>query len=626
MQSNLIQVFTHLFGTLDPELFSDLESRMTPVHLSKGEFLYHQGDPGTGMHILLTGRLQVSIGVDDDATERVVAMVEPGKVVGEIALFTGRERAATLLAMRDSTLAFLTRQDFEMVIKRHPEAQLQVSKYIIERLLDAQSQRGADLHPIRTLAVVPLDSSCDSHGLARRLQIALLRFGSTALIDSLAMKTCIQESQSVQDQRMISLERHFDATEKSHDYLVLDTDYGLSEWTRKCVTYADVLVFVSRATSPLDEAVSLFLSVVQQAGKPCPSLDLVLVHAAYSVPPVNTQRWLNAIPVERHFHIPWAGDDGFDRLARYYSGNAVSLVLGGGGARRFAHIGVVRTLREAGIPIDAVCGTSIGAIISGGIAFGWDDTQMLDVFKEAFVDDRPTDDYTVPIMSLVQGEKMSRLLRRYFGDTLIEDLWTPYFAVSASLSENREYVHRRGLLWRALRASASLPAIFPPLIEESNLLVDGGILNNLPVGIMRATMRGPIIAVNLSAKDDVSYEEERLPTGWEYFKRRLFSPGDLKSVPTLHRVVLKSTMLGSRREAQAAKLQADLFLNPPTSGFDLLDWKSFHEICEVGYQYARERVAAWVAEHPEAVHRSSILDARLRRAQAGLTESPLLTS
>lgn len=239
---------------------------------------------------------------------------------------------------------------------------------------------------------------------------------------------------------------------------------------------------------------------------------------------------------------------------------------------------------------------------------------MLEIFKEAFVDSRPTDDYTLPIMSIVQGEKMSRLLRRYFSDTLIEDLWIPYFAVSASLSENREYIHRSGKLWRAARASASLPAIFPPLIEKSNLLVDGGILNNLPVGIMRASIRGKVIAVNLSTSENISFEEKRLPTGWEYFKRRLFSQGDLKAVPTLHQVVLKSTMLGSRREAQAAKLQADLFLNPPISSFDLLDWQSFHEICEVGYKYSRQRVAKWAAKHPEAVHRSSILDARLQRA------------
>lgn len=325
-----MQVFTRLFGTLDTDLFSDLENRITQVHLSKGELLYRQGDPGNGMHVLLTGRLQVRITVDDDATERVVAMIEPGTVVGEIALFTGRERAATLLAMRDSTLAFLTRQDFETVIRHHPDAQLQISKYIIESLLDAQRKRGTDLTPIRTLAVVPLDGSFDSHAFARRLQIALLRFGSTALIDSRMMRACIQGCRDAKDQGMTALERHLDTIEDSHEYLILDTDHGLSDWTRKCLTYSDALVFVVRDTSQLDDATDLVQSVIIKAGEPSPSLDLILVHSEYMETPSNTQRWLDAIPVERHFHIPWMGDDGFDRLARYYSGNAVSLVLGGG--------------------------------------------------------------------------------------------------------------------------------------------------------------------------------------------------------------------------------------------------------------------------------------------------------
>ena len=192
----------------------------------------------------------------------------------------------------------------------------------------------------------------------------------------------------------------------------------------------------------------------------------------------------------------------------------------------------------------------------------------------------------------------------------IEDLWIPFFAVSSSLSHNREYIHRRGALWRALRASASLPGIFPPVIEGADLLVDGGILNNLPVDVMRDAVRGHVIAVDLSADEKVSYEQKRLPTAWEYIKSRIHAREIGQDVPTLHRVILQSTMLGSRREVQMARRIADLFLNPPTAEFDMLDWNQFHKICEVGYHYARERVAAWAAEKPELVNRGSLLDTR----------------
>lgn len=337
-------------------------------------------------------------------------------------------------------------------------------------------------------------------------------------------------------------------------------------------------------------------------------LELVLVHPDAAAIPENTGRWLAAVPGARHLHVSLEGEEGMDRLGRFFSGNAVALVLAGGGALGFAHIGVLRSLREAGIPVGAVGGTSIGAIVAGGVAMGWDDARMLEEYKAAFVDGRPTDDYTVPVMSLVEGRKMSTGLQKHFGDTRIEDLWIPFFAVSSSLSHNRVYIHRRGPLWRALRSSASLPGIFPPIIEGADLLVDGGILNNMPVDVMQESVRGHIIAVDLSSEEDISYEKKQIPTAWEYIKTRIRATGAGQDVPTLHRVILQSTMLSSRREVQNARERADLLLSPPTAEFDLLDWQRFHAICEVGYAYARTRVGEWAAEHPEVVKRSSVME------------------
>jgi NTE family protein len=613
MDLTLNRVFTRLFGEKAPEFIDALGKQVKPVHLKKGDVLYCQGEPGTGMHILVAGRLQVRVAAEIGGPERVVAQLGPGEVVGEIALFTGRGRAATLVAMRDSALGFLTREDCESVMVRHPAAQLHLSNYIIERLLDAQRHTHADRNPVRTLAVVPLDDGFDPRAFCGRLQVALLRFGSVALLDAPTMTARFPNGLTDCGTGATALGCYLDNTEESHDYLILQSDIGLSDWSKKCVAYADVIVFVASVGAPEQPAADLAQEALRAAGEPNPALELVLVHPAATAVPKNTQRWLGAIPGARPLHITWEGDEGFDRLARFYSGNAVALVLGGGGALGFAHIGVLRTLRESGIPIDAVGGTSIGSIVAGGIAMGWSDTRMLDEFKAAFVDDHPTDDYTVPVMSLVQGRKMSVSLKSRFGDTQIEDLWIPFFAVSSSLSHNREYIHRHGPLWRALRASASLPGIFPPVIEGADLLVDGGILNNLPVDVMRDAVRGHVIAVDLSADQDVSYEQKQLPTAWEYIKSRIRSKEAGQDVPTLHRVILQSTMLGSRREVQAARRLADLFLNPPTAEFDLLDWQRFHTICEVGYRYAKTRVTAWVEEHPELINRSTILEARRRQ-------------
>lgn len=603
-------VFKRLFGQQAPAFVKALEERIQTVHLKKGDVLYRQGDPGDGMHILVTGRLKVLIAMEDGGSQRVVAMLGRGEAVGEIALFTGRGRAATIVAVRDTTLGFLDRENFETVISAHPAAQNHLSNYIIERLLDAQSHTQPDLRTVRAFAVVPLSPDIDIHSFCSRLQVALLRFGSVALLDAQVMKSRFPACFAPGARETTAVECFIDDVEGKHDYLLLENDYGPSPWSEKSAAYADAIVFVTLENTPKSSAENRMTETLKAAGEPRPDLELVIVHPADAVVPRNTDQWLAVVKGARHLHITLAGEEGFDRLARFYSGNAVALVLGGGGALGFAHIGVLRTLREAGIPIDAVGGTSIGGIVAGGIAMGWNDTRMLIEFKKAFVDDHPTDDYTVPVVSIVQGKKMSRGLKSHFGDTKIEDLWIPFFAVSSSLSHNREYIHTRGLLWRALRSTASLPAIFPPVIEGSELLVDGGILNNLPVDVMKDAVRGHIIAVDLSSEAEVSYEKKSLPTAWEFIKSRLGSEAIGPEVPTLHTVILQSTMLGSRREVLAARRLADLFLNPPTAEFDLLDWQRFHTICEVGYHYAQKRVAAWAEEHPELICRGVIVGCR----------------
>ena len=149
------------------------------------------------------------------------------------------------------------------------------------------------------------------------------------------------------------------------------------------------------------------------------------------------------------------------------------------------------------------------------------------------------------------------------------------------------------------------------MIEDSQVLVDGGILNNLPVNVAKDSLGGYVIVVDISLNDRFVYKEEELPTVWDYIKKRLFSQHGHRSIPTIQRVVLKSTLLGSRREAEAAKSLADLFISPPVKDFDMLEWHRMLDICDAGYQYSNEQVASWVRKHPELIQHEEILDTAL---------------
>ena len=205
-------------------------------------------------------------------------------------------------------------------------------------------------------------------------------------------------------------------------------------------------------------------------------------------------RWQASLPGIRHHHVRGSAD--FERVVRLLTGRAVGLVLSGGGARGFAHLGVVRALREHGVPIDLVGGTSMGGILAAGVAKDWDDAELVERFRRCFVDTNPLSDFTLPVVSLVSGRKVGMLLRRELGDLDIEDLPLPFFCVSSNLTTGRIAVHQRGPLWRWLRASVAIPGVLPPVFQGGEVFVDGGSMNNLPVDVMRASGRGAVIGVD----------------------------------------------------------------------------------------------------------------------------------
>jgi NTE family protein len=283
-----------------------------------------------------------------------------------------------------------------------------------------------------------------------------------------------------------------------------------------------------------------------------------------------------------HHHLRAGNISDMKRLARFIGGSAVSIVLAGGGARGFAHIGVLKALKEAGVPFDYVGGTSMGGIVAAGIAMEWDIDELSERVRDAFVDSKPLSDFTVPLIALFRGAKVSALLQKHFGDVRIEDLAKPYFCVSSDLTSGRDYVHRSGLLWRALRASVALPGILPPVTEGGHLLVDGGVMNNLPVDVMAAEARGPIIAVDVAGEIDLHAEDER------YGERSIFSliGQRMQGSPSIISILMRAGTVGSDLQRRSVRAQADFLFEPPLDGVGMRDWKSFEQTIAQGYSHA----------------------------------------
>jgi NTE family protein len=619
---DLRQALAAVFGDHCGETLDDLARRVTTVHLPRGETLYRQGDAASSMHIVLSGRLQVRVRTVG-STARVVAHLGPRECVGETALFTGARRAATVVAVRDTTLGVLTADGFNDAIAHHPRAAINLARLIIGRLSEAQAGRESSPR-LRSIAVLPLSRDLDAGEFGNRLQLALLKHGSTVLLTEAAVRGRLAafapRSSASADERGAAVEALLDSLEESHDFVLCIAGPDTGEWTRKCLAHADRILLLGDADGPpyLTEPERALLNGSRVDG--LPERELVLLHRGDGAPS-DTKVWLREREPSRHHHVRWRGNSGFNRLARFLSGNAVGVVLGGGGARGLAHIGVIRALREAGVPIDAVGGTSFGAAVAGLVAKDLADSRILDEFRAAFVYGRPTHDYTLPLISLVRGDRLEETLQTHLGTASIEDLWLPFFAISSNLTRSAMTVHTEGPLWRAVRASVSLPAIFPPWVENGELLVDGGVINNVPADVMRERVTGTVIAVDLSVPDEFRSSEATVPSPWAVLHGRLRRSHESTMVPTLHRVVIKATTLSGRRELETTRGLADLHLNPPVGGFDLLAWDRFHDIVRAGYEYGKRTIAEWIATHPAAVQRDEYFDSRRRSpeyAAAGL--------
>lgn len=600
---------TAIFRSLDATVLADLEAELEWVTLTSGETLIRQGDPGDCLYVVVSGRLRVVL--EEDGKEvRVFREVGRGESIGEMALVTGEKRTATIYATRDAEVARLSQESFDRLLERHPQAVTKsFTRAIIQSLNQQLSGEKPGINAHITVAVVPASPDVLLSQFTERLVAALTTLSPTLHLSSRRVDAHLGEAGIAQDDMAV-----WDATdsrllgwlseqETKYRHIVYETDPTSTAWTRRCLRQADQILIVAHSTSqPKPGALEMELlhSDDSRARK---RTSLVLLHRNGQQMPVGTRHWLAARQVEQHHHLRWDTEADFGRLARFVAGRAVGLALGGGGARCFAHIGVIRALAEAGVPIDAISGTSAGALIGAQCAMGWDHETILRQTRRAIQSN--TNDYTVPYVSLLAGYKVSAGMADLFGSTHIDDLWLPFFCVSTNLTQADVMVHRDDLLWQGVRASNGLPGLLPPVIHEGDALIDGGLLDNLPMGVMRDICgSGTVIAVDVAPPVDLAEIAQYGAglSGWHALQSR-FTPWAAKlNVPNLLALLLRAVEVGTvyALKSQLKQQIADLYLRQPVEAFGLMEYAAIEEIAAIGYQHTSAQIAAWWPDHDKA--------------------------
>lgn len=506
-------------------------SRIT-VHA--GERLFAAGDEADALYVVLSGRLRAV--TDGDDPPRVLRELGPGAAVGELALLTGERRSASVVAARDSTLLALDRDRFDRLLAERPGVALGIARELARLLQESGGISVPEPRP-RLIGIRAVDGGADVARLARGLEERLRTWGSAAVLDG--------TEGTVDD----AAER-IDRAERENAHVVLV--HGANPvWDAVCARQADVTLAVATAGAAAPAA--------------APGDDLVLLGPMQAA---DVTRVLDHLRPRRYHRLATTEptDPGLDRLARRLVRRSLGVVFSGGGARGYAHIGVMRAIEEAGLVVDRYGGCSMGAFMAAMGAATWRADDVRARCEEELVRRSPFNDYTVPRVALIRSRKARRMLERLFGEMLIEELPRPLFTITADLVSSTSVVHRRGLVLEAVGASMSIPGLTPPVPLAGRLLVDGAVLNNLPVDVMAESDEGPILAVDVGGRLDGA-----------------LGAGDGR-LPSIVETLSRATLLASIERSERNRALATVLVHPEVDGIALREFGALGRAVQAGYE------------------------------------------
>lgn len=587
-----------IFGDLLPSERATIESELETIALERGRVLVRQGDVADALFIVLSGRFDVSVAGRNDP----IAEVGPGSPVGEIAFLAGGVRTATVTAARDSLVLKLGREQFDRLCARTPAIWRTLTTALARRLADQTAGRAvpADAIP-RTIAIVPAGPRPVPSRFVSGLEAVLRQSGSVVLVRSDNLRRMLGGQTDLNSGAAMQA---LNALETAHQFVLYVADPELTPWSEKAIRQADLVLRVgtaareTRADIPQNRLEEFASGLLQPKAQ-----RLVLLHDSRGAIS-GTAHWLNTRNVGMHHHVALTDRSDIDRLGRFITGNAVGFVACGGGAFCAAHVGLYKAFLESGLTFDIMGGTSGGSAMTGAFAMGLSPDDVDRATHDIFVTRKALRRYTWPRYSLLDHTHFDSVLAEHYADVTIEDLWIPYFAISTNLSSHGLHRHTRGDLWAAIRASGSIPALLPPYYtEDGQMLVDGCLLDNVPIRSMHELKSGPNIVVSFEVPqlERFSVDYDTLPSRKDLVRRALvpFRRVPLPDAPGLGSVLMRSLMV-NRQDFERHLTPRDLLMVPPLPrDMGILEWNRHSELMEKAYRWAMAEVPRLKAEgHP----------------------------
>jgi NTE family protein len=541
-----------------PKALAEVAKNAIWYSIPGGRQLFQEGESANQMWFVRSGTLG-AYRLNQNGINELIGNIRAGEPVGEMSMISGDVHSASVYAMRDCELISIDKATFNRLIRTYPDLMQGLARTILFRT--KQNRRKSAQNNAKVFSFISASPTIDIEGRAKEIAAQINLIGKSVFI--------VTKADESKDSRW------FDEIERKYDFLILTCQLGQIEWSQTCMRQADrIWIFGRTDAKPSNPLLPPNISPDQEFKL----ADVVLIKKLGKSPISSAKDWLDGANATRL--LTWRENNISDikSLARIIVGTSVGLVLSGGGARAYAHIGAIRALREAGISFDFYGGTSMGGLVAACAAIGWNDEEIERHIWDAFVVSNPLNDYCLPVVALTSGKKVEQRLKEHFGDIKIEDMERPFFCVSTNLTEAKPFIHRTGVLRDAIRASISLPGILPPIVNNDCVFVDGAVLNNFPVDIMANQHRGANIGIDVGQQHALNAQEFINPPSffnWIVKKGR-------HSPPPIAELLMRTATAPLAPLFRAHK--SDIMIIPDLGDIELRDWKSFDSAVEAGYK------------------------------------------
>ena len=593
----LFKIFTKLYGNkIDHKGFQEIVSAGDFIDLPDNTNLFNLGEQSDSLYFLVSGLLKAFI--PSNGSFISVGEIYEGEVIGEMGILSDKPRSASVYSVRRSLVFKLNKSITTKLMMKYPEMILQFANKIADRLRATQSSNPTDIFSLLSVSISEGQKS-QSILIGKTLNKAISSISSSyylskKVVDELLNINDINEELATRE-KFGPLEDLLIRLCSQYRYLILLGDVDYTPWTSWCMSVSETDIYLINPIVGINNQ-KLLDAVDIEEKKVIDYLHdeklLMIYHKSRNEIPKGTYKYFEKIsPVNKHFHIALDDSKDIARVARTLIGKSIGLCLAGGGAKGNAHIGVYKALIENGIPIDTVCGTSAGGIIASLIASGHSPDKIIELLKISY-SNNVFKEYTLPYSSIIATTKVVEDAKILSENRYIEDLWLPLFTCAVNISTSELAVLDRGPIWEATRATAALPGILLPVIKGKSLLVDGGLINNMPGDILLDRFGGKLISVSVSPVEDMVANFDRFPNQASHLlKKFLFKTkkSDL-DVPNIGDILMRSIMVSSAAKSLEVEKMSDIFLNPKVDNVGMLEFESIDESVELGYDYTMRKL------------------------------------